>query len=344
MRFPQAIELKQGMTMVTTDLHGHGKIYDRLRAIFLEGYHKGQIHHWVIAGDLLHHKDETQDESLRMILDVMQLRDELGHDVVILLCGNHEMPHIYGQPLWSNDKPVTYAFENALANLDQQPKPPRTAQQVRDFLMTLPFYAITNAGVMIAHAGPSKLVQTPREALKVLNMNHKAFLADVDAELHQYDLDHAAKLYAKKRGRRAYQKLVKEALGVSSKKDPRYYHLLRSFVLEGRQEFVLLWDVLFNQNELEFPNDLRRVTVYGQIVQRFLKAMSHHVTDMPQHMLVSGHIGTNGGHAVIDDYHLRLSTYVHAKPESSGQYLLFDSAQYIADADALVSFLHSVMD
>jgi hypothetical protein len=97
-------------------------------------------------------------------------------------------------------------------------------------------------------------------------------------------------------------------------------------------------------NEQEFPNDMRRYVTYGNLVQAFLKAMSAHVPAHPQQVIVSGHIPVRGGHEVVDDYHLRVATYQHARPKEAGEYLLLDCAAPVGDADDLVPMLRGTFD
>ncbi|MEM6528133.1 MAG: metallophosphoesterase [Chloroflexota bacterium] len=341
---PQRITtLTHGRAMIVTDLHGAGAVYDRLRDKFLEGYKAGDLHHFVICGDLIHHNgSDAEDESLRMLLDVMRLRRELG-DAVVMLCGNHEMPHIYGMPLSRGHIEYTPRFERALVELENHADEPYNRDDVINFLMDLPFYAFTAAGVMLTHAGPVKQIQLPEVAKQVAEFDHRVFLQQIDNELNQYDLVHAHARYAINMGR-AYDGLASHYLAVTDENDPRYNHLLRSFVYSGKPEFELLWATLFSRNENEFPNDMRRVVDYADAVTQFLQVMSEQVPAYPQHIVLSGHISVHGGHHVVDDTHLRIATYEHASPAEAGQYLILDVEAEVEDADALVPMLHRTSD
>ncbi|MEL6148111.1 MAG: metallophosphoesterase [Chloroflexota bacterium] len=341
---PQRITtLTHGRAMIVTDLHGAGDVYDRLRDKFLEGYKAGALHHFVICGDLIHSNgSEAEDDSLRMLLDVMRLRRELG-DAVVMLCGNHEMPHIYGMPLSRGHIEYTPRFERALVDMDRDPNAIFSRDDVINFLMNLPFYAFTAAGVMLTHAGPVKQIQLLEVAKQVAEFDHRAFLQRIDDELNQYDLDHARARYAINMGR-DYAELASHHLAVTDENDPRYNHLLRSFVYSGKPEFELLWATLFSRNENEFPNDMRRVVDYADAVKQFLEVMSEQVPAYPQHVVLSGHITVSGGHQVVDDAHLRIATYEHARPNDDGEYLILDLETGVEDADALVPLLHRTFD
>lgn len=345
----RAITLPDGIAMVTTDLHGAGKVYRHLRDIFLREYEAGRVQRWILCGDLLHsnNPDDGTDESLPMLLDVMALQAKLGAERVVMLCGNHEMPHIYGQMLSKGTTDYTPPFEAALSALDADTSQPYRRADVSAFLTGLPFYAFTAAGVMFAHAGPAASVVTPEVAAQVLAFDHAEFLAEVDATLAKYDLKHAAEFYAQQLsdGKITYAQLAKHYLGVNDEQDPRYYQLLRAFIFSDSAPYDLLWDVLFTQNENALPNDMRRVTDYEALVKGFLAAFAPHLPSAyAPRVVVSGHMRTQGGHAVIDDRHLRLSSYEHASPKHAGEYLLLDCATPITDADALVPMLRKTFE
>lgn len=342
--FKRAVTFTDGTAIVITDLHGSSAAYDHLRDLFLKQHAAGDVQHLILCGDLIHgYGSPADDASLQMLLDVMCLQNELGAETVIMLCGNHEMPHIYGMPLSRGNIEYTPRFEHALTELDQNEDAPYTRTDVIDFLTELPFYAFTAAGVMISHAGPIRQINTPEIAEQVLNFDHRAFLQQIDTELQRYDLAHARQLYATQMGI-DYDKLARHYLAVTDETDPRYNHLLRSFVWGDDDTFQLLWDTLFTRNEQELPNDMRRYVTYSNIVQEFLKSMSAHLPAYPQHIVVSGHIAVSGGHEVVDDYHLRLASYQHAQPHDAGEYLLLDCAAPVENADALVPMLHRTFD
>ena len=337
---PQRIKtLTHGRAMIVTDLHGAGDVYNRLRDKFLEGHKAGALHYLVICGDLIHSNGiEKEDDSLRMLLDVMRLREELG-DAVILLCGNHEFPHIYGITLSKGRTEYTPRFEAALTALDKDRNAKYSREDVTEFLMDLPFYVFTAAGVMITHAGPVKQIHHPKLAKLIAEHDHRKYIAKLDNTLQQYDLNHARQRFATIMGQ-DYADLAKHWLAAEDENDPRYNHLLWSFVYDGTDLFNLLWSTLFSRNENEFPNDMRRVVDYAQAVEQFLEAMSAQVPAYPQHIVVSGHITVNGGHQVVDDYHLRIASYEHARPRDAGEYLILDLETEVKDADALVPMLH----
>jgi hypothetical protein len=328
------LTLHDGVVMVVTDLHGDGAVYDHLKRVFLRGREQGTIDRWLLCGDLLHKRDPTDpaDDSLRMLRDVMQLQAELGSETVIMLCGNHEMPHIYGQPLLRGETEISPPFEQALTQSGWR-------TEVIEFLAGLPLVVMSQAGVMLTHAGPTHEINTPELAETIMAFDHRALLDQVDRELFgKYDVPHARQVYAQHHGA-SYAELARTLLGASDETAGHYDHLLRGFFLQGNTHYERLWHFLFAQNEQILPNDLRRVTLYEQIVSDYLAAFSANAPGTPQHIGVSGHIGVRGGHQVVDDYHLRVASYAHAGPPEAGEYLLFDAAGKYENADDLVACL-----
>ena len=341
MPFPRLIELPNGVLMASTDLHGHWNAYAALKDRFIAGRRDGTIDRWLLCGDLIHTSDgETaNDHSLAMILDLMALQAEYGADRVMMLCGNHEFMHIFPIPISKGGIEFTPHFEACIADLDRHPQLGYRRADVIRFLESLPLYAVTGAGVMFAHAGVAPQINTPQAALRLLNLDFAAFNTDADEMLMRYDLPDARTRYAQKMQYGSYDALVKRYLAVTDPTDPRYDHLLRAFVYNSDPTFAVLWEALFNRNEQELPNDMRRAIAYPKWVDQFLQAVSAHVPHMPPQVLASGHIVVQGNHEVVDDFHLRFASYEHARPREAGAYLLLDCARPVEDAEALAKLL-----
>ncbi|MCJ7549355.1 MAG: metallophosphoesterase, partial [Anaerolineae bacterium] len=96
---PRVVDIDTGVAMVVTDLHGDLPLYRRYRDVFLELHRQGLAQTLIFAGDMIHSEGTgTADGSLEIILDLIELEATLGSRLVVLL-GNHEMPHIYHVPL-----------------------------------------------------------------------------------------------------------------------------------------------------------------------------------------------------------------------------------------------------
>jgi pimeloyl-ACP methyl ester carboxylesterase len=321
------LDLTGGVAMVVTDLHGDRDAFDRYFARFRTLYHREEVQRLVLLGDLIHgYGPPAKDRSLEMVLDLMALRDELGPETVIMLLGNHEMPHIYGVSLAKGGQEFTPRFEHALGEH-------RAA--VLDFFASLPFYVRTAAGVMLSHAGPS--LESIRHVEALRSFDHRALLAEAEAMLAaQTDLDTFYRQYAAMTGA-PYDEEARHFLAISGPDDPRYAHLLRAMIVTQRcQPFQVLWEALFTNNERGLTDP-----VYLNGCEEFLAAFSVDAP-VPQEVIVSGHLVTRGGHMLVNRRHLRLSSATHARPREAGQYLLLNCGCPVDSAVALVPHLGSV--
>ncbi len=326
----RAVDLDQGTAFVVTDLHGAWEPYARCRDRFLALHAQGQANWLIFLGDLIHgYGPPETDRSLDIILDILRLRNELGPEAVIVLLGNHEMPHIYGMTLSKGEMTFTPAFEHALG-------PHR--ERVIAFFKSLPFVARTSGGVILTHAGASASTAVPESARRLLDWSHDALLSAADELLAQQDVqDLIAHTFRWSPGQ--YEHMARFYMAADGPDDPRYTDLLRGILIsQGFEEFSLLWDLLFTQCEQEIGGG---GAAYRQTLQRFLAAFSR-PDGPPARVLVTGHITTRGGHAIVAMHQLRLSSWAHARPRESGVYLLFDVAQPIAQAADLEPFLRPV--
>jgi hypothetical protein len=323
-------DLTGGVAMIVTDLHGDRDAFDRCIAHFRACYRRDEAQRLIVLGDLIHgYGPPESDSSLSMVLDLMRLRDELGPDTVIMLLGNHEMPHIYGVSLAKGDIEFTPRFEHALG-------PHR--DQVLAFFDSLPFFIRTAAGVMLCHAGPDPAAAYHLHTLRTFD--HQALLQEAEDVLGQTDdLDGLLRGYAKLSGA-SYDEMARHYLAVDGPDDPRYPHLLRAFMItQQNKRFEVLWDALFTQNERG-----RSRSDYRRDCQDFLEAFSVDAPD-EQQVVVSGHIVTpDGGYAVVNKHHLRVSSATHARPRDAGQFLLLDCAQPVRSASDLLDGLWDVFD
>jgi hypothetical protein len=327
----RVVDWQDGVAMVLTDLHGVGDVYFRLRDQFLVAYGRGDVQRLVICGDLIHTTDGAlPDDSLQMILDVMRLRAEFGADAVMLLLGNHELPHIYSLELARGDVEFTPRFEAALTDLDQQHSVYKRDDVLR-FLRSLPFYARTAAGVTLSHAGAPPLAsQDPAQLQRLLMFDHDMQIAAADDKLRLYDPQRLHLIFSLQSGGRPYDSLVRHYLAVTGEDDPRYNHLLRQMALDKNGDFKLLWDALFARNELDAG-----LVVYEKTCAAFLDGLSADYAQ--QRVLVAGHIPPHeNGYVLVGEHHLRLATYAHAQPPQRGQYLLLDCAKPVQRAADLV--------
>ena len=170
--------------------------------------------------------------------------------------------------------------------------------------------------------------------------DHQAILAQADKTLAQADdLAPYFEQYAALHGT-PYDEDARYFLAVDGPSDPRYPHLLRAFMISQQsQQFQVLWDFLFTQNELGMTE-----LAYLRHVQTYLEAFSADAP-APQQVVVSGHIVTPlGGYVLVNRHHLRLSSASHAHPREAGSYLLLDCARPVRAANELLPHLGTVFE
>lgn len=315
--------------MIVTDLHGDGQAFQQVRDTFSRLHQSGEAQRLIICGDLIHgYGKEQDDRSLPMLLEVMQLQQALGRDTIVLLMGNHEMPHVYGTVVSKGDLEFTSRFERALSQLDKHPAAHYRRQEVIAFLCSLPLYARTKAGVLITHAGASPIVQSVEIADIVLNFDHQALIALMD-DIIQRDFDIAAL-------RRSIEYSTKAIYyhALDDEYDPRFTDLLRAELLsQTNQKYHLLWNVLFTTNEQGW-----HVAGYSVVVEAFLRHISA-LSPYEQRVIVAGHIEAADGYQLIGTQQLRLASFAHAKPRHAGRYLLLDCAKPVQTAADLLPHL-----
>lgn len=312
--------------MVVTDLHGDWDAYQRYRDRFLFLFHQGLADHFVITGDLIHYYDLPEhDQSLRMVLDLLSLKHEMGERVIYLL-GNHEVPHIYGFPLQKGPKLFTPQFERELGE---------NRSAVEAFFHSLPFILRTRAGVSICHAGASDAVRNRRDWLRLRDFSHQALIDGALCRLTDARRQALRESIAERYGS-AFTEVVKRHFSIVSSDDPRNDRILAGQLLVTTDpEFDFLWRLLFSRNELEYG-----IAAYEEMVQLFLESAS--VDFNRQRLLVSGHIDCVGGFTVVTRQHLRLASAKNAHPRETGRYLLFDTGATTESIDCLLEGLGSV--
>lgn len=313
--------------MVVTDLHGHGETFDRIKAIFLRGLHTGKMDRLIICGDLIHgYGREEDDDSLRMLLDLIEMQKQLGSDKVVMLLGNHEMPHIYSVPLTKGNLEFSPRFEHALTQADADVR-----NRALSFLRSLPFYVSTAAGVFITHAGASSAIDSVETAEYIFNFDHDALLELADARIDR------AYSRAAVEHNETYRYQAKYQMGITDVDDDRFMHLLRGQILSQTvEEYSDLWNLLFTNNERESS-----LKAYEQLATDFLKIVSE-VCPHEQRVIVAGHIGVDGGYDLVGTKQLRLASYAHAYPPEDGAFLLLDCASPVQTPYDLVPMLRRV--
>jgi hypothetical protein len=323
------LDLTSGVTMVVSDLHGDKDAFARYVGRFLQLRSRKKVHRLLLLGDLIHRESQPEDDdSLTILLDVIRMQHALPPGEVVMLLGNHEMPHLYDISLAKGNVEYTPRFEKTLSESGKR-------GEVIAFLDSLPFYVRTGAGVMFTHAGPNGNAMANIE--KLSHFDHQAILSEFThaLSLNLYP-EQLRSLYGQTMGM-PYEVLARYYLAVEGPEDPRYDNLVRSFMIsQESHDFELLWDALFTRCEQGVPRAL-----YERLVSMFLDAFSQGAPAV-QKFIVTGHITVKGGHAVVTPQHLRIASATHATPREAGQYLMLDFAKPVASIDDLVVSLGSV--
>ncbi len=323
----RVVTLSEGTAMVVTDLHGDWDLYRRYRDFFIARHTAGEVQYLVFTGDLIHaHTADADDQSLQIVLDVMQLQTTYPGAVIMLL-GNHEMVHIYHVPLSRGSRVYTPAFEAALGDY---------RESVLSFFRTLPFFVRTGAGVSITHAGAAAALTVDDNAAQVFSFHHRHIFERVNEILHATDIERLRQGYARFAGV-PYDVQAERYLAVSGRDDPRYDELLWGVYAGTDPAFELLWDALFTRCEKEYGKG-----DYGIFLNALLVKLSHRFE--PQQFLVAGHMPVSKGARVVARRHLRVASGAHAKPPASAQYLLFDAGKPVPSMERLKKNLHSIFE
>jgi hypothetical protein len=325
---PRLWSLDAGVALVVTDLHGDWDTYARYRDRFVKLHAAGQADCLIFTGDLIHRESGAgADRSLDIVLDILALRERYG-DSILYLCGNHELPHLYGFVLGKGNTEYTPSFEAALSQSGRR-------ADVLALFEALPFFIRTAAGVSITHAGASAPLSDTAQAARLFDWDHQAVRAWAEERLAEGERAELRSGYAKLSGENSYDALARHYLAVSGPADPRYDDLLCGFLITAHPDFRIVRNALFTRCEQGDGEG-----AYTARLTAALECLS--IGYAPQRLLVAGHIATPGGHAVVAQRHLRLASGAHAQPAASRAYLLFDTARSIARIDDLVADLQPI--
>jgi hypothetical protein len=324
---PRLWSLDAGVAMVVTDLHGDWDAYARYRERFVALQVAGQADCLIFTGDLIHREPGAgPDRSIEVIADILALRARYG-DAIIYLCGNHELPHLYGIVLSKGATTYTPDFEAALSTSGLR-------EPVIELFDSLPFFLRTAAGVCLTHAGAAAATAHTNTAHMLFGWRHHDLRDWADAQLAVGQIAELRAGYARLSGEVSYDTMARRYLSVSAPGDSRYDDLLRGFLIGSNADFQLLYDTLFTRCEQPAGEQ-----AYAKDLDALL---AHASADFhAQRMLVAGHMAVAGGHALVGR-HLRLASATHARPREAGQYLRFDAARPIDAASDLLACLESV--
>ena len=313
--------------MVVADIHGDWEVYARCRDIFLTRRALGEADILLFLGDLIHGEGMPyEDRSLEIVRDIMRLQSELG-SAVLCLCGNHELPHMYGFGLSKGRRDYTPKFEARLtAGGDRA--------AVLDFFYSLPLFIRTPSGVSLTHAGAAKEIEDLEIAKIVFNWDHQQRLDKANQALAQENVANVRRSYAHLSGGDSYDSLARHYMGVTGPDDPRYDVLLQGMFAMLDPQFDYLYTTLFTKCEKHYG-----LLTYSHVLRRLLDYLSYDYIN--QHILVAGHINVDAGHEIVAGQHLRLTSNYHQKREN-GVYLLFNTAKPVLQASNLQENIYPI--
>ena len=322
------VDIEMGRVMAVTDLHGAYSVYRRYRDLFLDLRARGEADYLLLCGDLIHSYGPLEtDGSLELMLDLLRLRHTLGHQLIVLL-GNHELPHLYGLILSKDGKKHTPRFEKTMSEAQRA--------VILPFLESLPFYARTRAGVSFAHAGACQSAYTLAAWEQLVNYSHAAERAKAEEVLARENRE-SLRAGLAKLNNESYARIMADNFGLTDPTHPRYDDFLRGILTQSLSAPLEgLWEALFTQNERGSG------LAYSDALLNFLTRMSHNYAR--QNYLVTGHMPVRGGHAVVARRQLRLASWTHATPNESAQYLLLDADKPVPSLEALTGNLKSLFE
>ncbi|MEK6799521.1 MAG: hypothetical protein AABZ12_11185 [Planctomycetota bacterium] len=145
-----------GQLVMTGDLHGHRKNFDKLRR-FCDLERFGARH--VILHELIHEDVPSltaKDESYELLIEAARWKCEFP-DQIHFLQSNHELAQLLRNEISKNGRVVTQAFESAVLDAFG-PEGSATMEAILDMIRSYALAGRTPNRVFIAHSLPS-----PRE-------------------------------------------------------------------------------------------------------------------------------------------------------------------------------------
>ena len=138
-------QLKDGSALVVSDLHGNRNDFERTLKLYYGLKETGECRYLIICGDLIHGYSGYQDDSLSMLIRLIELL-ERDPDIIYLM-GNHELSHVMHWKMQKSNQCFTQNFENQIKG---------DRYFYWNFLQNLPFAVFTQGGLVINHSGASK--------------------------------------------------------------------------------------------------------------------------------------------------------------------------------------------
>jgi Icc-related predicted phosphoesterase len=285
------ININRGNILVATDLHGNWDDYFKIKRKFLDFKQKGKADFLVLAGDLIHKYNGFEDNSVKILDDLIDKPDPS----IIPILGNHEFMHIYHLCVTrQGEEGIVEPFETAIES---------NREKYIGFFMNMAYAVITKGGIIINHTGANppmagfcrpeyndlmqKEMQGTHPTDYIRGLDHNTLLDILKAQTREH-IEQTDSNLKKNKG----------------KLDPQFFD---DFTPQVGEFFMsqpigqYLWDVFFNRNEFEYGN-----TNYKQMLTNFLE--NFNTDNIPLDYLVCGHIPVQNGCETFGGRQLRLSS------------------------------------
>jgi len=142
-----------GQLVMTGDLHGHSRNFERLQR-YCDLEHFAARH--VIIHEIIHEEVESfdgRDESYRMLIEAAQWKCDFP-DQVHFLQSNHELAQLTGHEITKNGRIVTSAFDESVCEAFGD-EAENVIQAIHNYIRSLPLAGRTDNRVFLSHSLPS---------------------------------------------------------------------------------------------------------------------------------------------------------------------------------------------
>jgi hypothetical protein len=151
----QIIFERYGQLVVTGDLHGHRRNFDKLVKYCAL---RSSPARFVIVQEVIHEESLAAgqpDRSHALLLDVARWKCEFP-DQVFLLQSNHEISQIAGKGILKAGRGVLDDFVAAVEGAYGEDAAPKVMDAMKAFILSYPLAARTPNGVFISHSLPAR--------------------------------------------------------------------------------------------------------------------------------------------------------------------------------------------
>ncbi len=143
-----------GQVVMTGDLHGHRRNFDKLVKFCVLGRSAGRH---VILHELVHEELVGLDDvdlSHVLLYEAAHWKSAFPEQVHFLQ-SNHDLAQLTGQEITKNGRFLLRCFEEGVAQTFGRNSMGRVLQAIREFIASFPIAACTHTGIFMSHSLPS---------------------------------------------------------------------------------------------------------------------------------------------------------------------------------------------